>query len=117
MSSISGPSGYMLEPLREGADFTLYRGRQHGNPSPVLAIAASAEQPSPESLLRLEHEYSLAAELDSARAAKPLALTRPEGRTIRLVYDPGGASLERIFGRNRGQPLERPRLLRVHVAF
>ena len=34
------PSGYVLEPLREGADFTLYRGRQHGNPSPVLAIAA-----------------------------------------------------------------------------
>jgi hypothetical protein len=23
-------SGYVLVPLREGADFTLYRGRQHG---------------------------------------------------------------------------------------
>jgi hypothetical protein len=40
-------SEYVLEPLREGADFTLYRGRQPGNPSPVLAVAFAAEQPSP----------------------------------------------------------------------
>src|SRR5260370_6249386 len=115
MSSISGPSGYMLEPLREGADFTLYRGRQHGNPSPVLAIAPSAEQPSPQSLLRLEHEYSLAAELDSAWAAKPLALTRHEGRTILLLNDPGGESLDRIFERNHGQPLELTRFLLIAI--
>jgi hypothetical protein len=82
MSSISEASGYVLEPLREGADFTLYRGRQHGNPSLVLAVAPSAEQPSPQSLRRLEHEYSLAAELDPSWAAKPLALTRHEGRKI-----------------------------------
>jgi hypothetical protein len=25
-------SGHVLEPLREGPDFTLYRGRQHGKP-------------------------------------------------------------------------------------
>ena len=28
-------SGYVLEPLREGGDFTIYRGREHGNLSPV----------------------------------------------------------------------------------
>src|SRR5712664_1655809 len=115
MSSIPGPSGYMLEPLRESAAFTLYRGRQHGNPSPVLAIAPSAEQPSPQSLLRLEHEYSLAAELDSAWAAKPLALTRHEGRTILLLNDPGGESLDRIFERDHGQPLELTRFLRIAI--
>jgi len=82
MPSISGPSGYMLELLREGADFTLYRGRQHSNPSSVLAIALCAEPPSPQSLQRLEHEYSLAAELDPTWAGKPLVLTRHEGRTI-----------------------------------
>ncbi|MEA2541646.1 MAG: hypothetical protein QOH35_3012 [Acidobacteriaceae bacterium] len=49
-------SGYVLVPLREGADFTLYRGRQHGNPSPVLVVALTREQPSPQSLRRLEHE-------------------------------------------------------------
>jgi hypothetical protein len=76
MSSISGPSRYVLVPLREGSDFTLYRGRQHSNPSPVLVVVPPVEQPSPQTLRRLEHEYSLAAGLDPAWAAKPLALTR-----------------------------------------
>jgi hypothetical protein len=66
-----------MERLREGADFTLYRGRERGNQTPVLAVAPAAEQPSPENARLLEHEYSLAAELDEAWAAKPLALTRP----------------------------------------
>jgi hypothetical protein len=57
-------SGYMLIPLREGPDFTLYRGRQDGNASAVLAVALAAEQPSPEGRRRLEHEYSLAANLE-----------------------------------------------------
>jgi hypothetical protein len=69
LPSISGPSGYLLVPLQERADFTLYRGRWNGNPSSVLAVALDAEQESPQGLWRLEHEYSLAAELDSAWAA------------------------------------------------
>src|SRR6202051_4879140 len=97
MPSIIEPSGDMLQPLREGADFTLYRGRQHGNPSPVLVVALAAEQPSPQGLRRLEHEYSLASELDPAWAAKPLALTRPEGRIVLVLKDPGGEPLDRIL--------------------
>src|SRR3954447_18630263 len=58
------------------------------NPSPVLVVAVTAEQPSPLELRWLEHEYSLAAELDSAWAVKPLALTRHEGRTILVLKDP-----------------------------
>jgi hypothetical protein len=65
MSSISGPSGYELVPLREDLDFTLYLGRQRGNPSPILAVAPAAEDPSPQSLRRLEHEYSLAGRVRS----------------------------------------------------
>src|SRR5467141_174085 len=115
MSSMTAPSGYVLQPLREGADFTLYRGRQHGNPSPVLAIALFAEQPSPQTLRRLEHEYSLAAELDPAWAAKPLALTRHEGRTILVLKDPGGEPLDRILEQDHGQPLELTRFLRIAI--
>src|SRR5271163_2921138 len=115
MSNLSGPSGYELVPLREGADFTLYRGRQHGNPSPVLAIALSAEQPSPQSLQRLEHEYSLAAELDRSWAAKPQALTRHEGRTFLILNDPGGEPLDGILERNQGQPLDLTRVLRIAI--
>jgi len=115
MASISGPSGFLLEPLREGADFTLYRGRQHGNPSTVLAIAPSAEQPSPQSFRRLEHEYSLAAELDPAWAAKPLALTRHEGRTVLLLTDPGGEPLDLVLQRDQGRPLDLTRFLRIAI--
>ena len=64
-------SEYILDPLREGADFTLYRGTERGNRMPILAVAVAAEQPSPQSLRRLEHEYSLATELDAAWAAQP----------------------------------------------
>src|SRR6266566_3682404 len=113
MPSLKGPSEYALEPLREGPDFILYRGRQHSNASPVLAIALTAEHPSPQSLRRLEHEYSLAAELDPAWAAKPLALTRNEGRTILILKDPGGEPLDRILDRDPGQPLDLTRFLRI----
>ncbi len=108
-------SGYVLEPLREGADFTLYRGRQRGNASPVLAIALFAEQPSLQSLRRLEHEYSLAVELDPAWAIMPLGLTRHEGRTILLLKDPGGESLDRILERDQGQPLDLTRFLHIAI--
>ena len=92
MPSMTEPSGYALEPIREDAEFILCRGREHGNPSTVLAIAVSAKHPSPQNLRRLEHEYSLAAKLDPAWAATPLALTRHEGRTILVLTDPGGYS-------------------------
>jgi PAS domain S-box-containing protein len=110
------PCGYVLEPLREGTDLTLYRGRQHGNATPVLVVGLAAEQPSPQGLRRLEHEYSLAAELDSAWAAKPLALTRHEGRTILVLKDPGGEPLDRILGRDQGQPLDLTRFLRIAIS-
>src|SRR5712664_2150816 len=100
------PSEYVLEPLREGADFTLYRGRQPGNPSPVLVVALTAEQPSPQGLRRLEHEYSLAAELDPAWAAKPLALTCHEGRTILVLKDPGGEPLNGTLDGGQGKQLK-----------
>jgi predicted ATPase/GAF domain-containing protein len=115
MPSVTELSGYVLEPIRHGADFTLYRGRQHGNPSPVLAVALAAEQPSPQGLRRLEHEYSLAASLEPAWAAKPLALTRHQGRTILLLKDPGGEPLDRILERDYGQPLVLTRFLRVAI--
>src|ERR1700733_85709 len=115
MPSMTGPSGYVLELLREGADFTLYRGRQHGNPSPILAVALAAEQPSPHSVQRLEHEYSLAAELDPAWAALPIEVTRREGRAMLVLTDPGGEPLDRVVERGEGQPLELTRALRIAV--
>ena len=114
-SSKPTPSRYVLEPLRESADFTLYRGQQQGNSSPVLALALAAEQPSAQDLRRLEHEYSLAAELDPAWAVRPLALTRHEGRTILVFKDPGGQPLDQILERNKGQPLDLMYFLRIAI--
>lgn len=113
-SPILGLSGYVLVPLRESADFTLYRGRKHDDSSPVLAIALF-EHPSPQSVRRLLHEYSLAAELDPAWAAKPLAITRHEGRTILLLKDPGGQPLDRILERDKGRPLDLTRFLSTAI--
>src|SRR3954453_21260850 len=111
MPSMAELSGYMLEPLREDKDFTLYRGRQDGNPSPVLVLALTTVRPSAQAVRRLEHEYSLAAELDARWAAKPLALTRHEGRTILVLTDPGGEPLDRTLNREREQPFDPKRLL------
>ena len=108
-------SEYVLEAIREGSDFTLYRGRQHGNPSPVLVVAPAEEQPSPQSLRRLEHEYSLGAELDPGWAARPLALTRHEGRTILVLTDPGGEPLDLVLERNERQPLDLTRFLHIAI--
>jgi len=107
--------GYVLEPLRDSGEFTLYRGREPGDPSTVLVVAPAAEQPSPQSLRRLEHEYSLAAELDPAWGARPLALTRHEGRTILVLKDPGGEPLDRVLERDQGSPLELTRFLRIAI--
>ena len=106
-------SGYVLEILREDREFTLYRGRQHGNPSPVLVVALAAERPSPQSVRRLEHEYSLAAELDPKWATRPLALTRHEGRMMLVLEDAGGDPLDGVLARDRGQPLELTRFLHL----
>jgi predicted ATPase/signal transduction histidine kinase len=112
---MTAPSGYVLEPLRKGADFILCRGQEHGNPSPVLVVALTAERPSPQGLGRLEHEYALAVELDPAWAAKPLALIRHEGRTILILKDPGGEPLDLVLERDQGQPLDLTRVLRIAI--
>jgi len=108
-------SGYMLEPLREEADFTLYRGRELGNPMPILALAVAAEHPTPQSLRRLEHEWSLASELGAGWAAQPLALSRYQGRAVLILKDPGGEPLNRLIEQHRKHPLDLTRFLRVAI--
>jgi len=110
---MAGDSEYALEPLREGADFTLYRGRERGNEMPILAVAA--EQPSLQSLRRLEHEYALANELDAAWAARPLALTRHQGRAILILNDPGGEPLDQVIEQHAGRPIDLTRFLHIAI--
>jgi len=108
-------SEYVLELLRKEGEFTHYRGRESRSQRPILAVAV-AEQPSPQSLRRLEHEYGLAAELDAAWAAQPLALTRDQGRSILILGDPSGEPLDRIIEQRRGQPIDLDRFLPIAVS-
>src|ERR1700733_6094148 len=116
---IAEEGDYDLEPLREWADFTLYRGSERGSErgsqAPILALAITAERPSPRSLKRLEHECSLASELDPAWAAQPRGLTRHKGRAILILNDPGGEPLDRIMEQHRGQPLDLTRWLTTAI--
>jgi PAS domain S-box-containing protein len=102
-------------PLRTTAEFILYRGRQDADGSAVLAVALAAEHESPQTLRRLEHEYSLAPDLDPAWAVKPLALTRYEGQTVLILNDPGGEPLDQILERNKEQPMDLTRFLRIAI--
>ncbi|HEX4267369.1 MAG TPA: AAA family ATPase [Steroidobacteraceae bacterium] len=108
-------SEYVLEPLREQADFTLYRGRARRDQMPVLAVALAAGRPSPQNLRRLDHEYSLATELDAAWAAQPLALTSHQGRAVLILKDPGGGPLDRIVEQQQGKPLDLTRFLSMAI--
>ena len=72
-----------------------------GNPSSIWHWHLRGT-PVPQSLRRLEHEYSLAAERDPMWAARPLALTRHEGRTVLLLNA-------------QEQPLEVTRFLRIAI--
>jgi serine/threonine protein kinase len=99
--------GYAFSPLREG-DIALCRGSGNGLP-PILLVAA--EDTSPGSVERLEHEYALKSELDADWAARPVALTHDNGRMTLVLEDPGGMPLDRLLGR----PLEISHFLRIAI--
>jgi predicted ATPase/signal transduction histidine kinase len=104
-------SEYVLETLRKDGEFILYRGQHPSQVEPILVLAPAGEHPAPASLRKIEHEYSLAVELDPAWAARPLALTRHQGRTMLVLTDPGGEPLDRGLGR----PMELRQFLRIAI--
>jgi serine/threonine protein kinase len=91
-------SRHVFEPLRRDEDSILYRGRNHEDLSQVLVLAPAREGTGPESLKRLEHEYSFKAELDPAWAARPIAITFHWNRPVLVLEDPGGIPLDQLLG-------------------
>ena len=106
--------GDRVEPLRDGGEFTLHRGHAPGHPCSVLIVTAASQQPSPQSLRQLEHEWSLAADLEPTWAAPPLEVTHRDGRTMLILADPGGELLDCVLAR-RDRPLEVHRVLRIAI--
>ena len=105
----------MLEPLRGEADFTLYRGRELGKQTPILALAVAAERPSSQRLRRFEHERSLESKLNAAWAAQPVALTRHLGRAVLIVKNPDGEPLDGFIEQRKDHPFDLPRFLRIAI--
>src|SRR5262249_57632598 len=95
-------SGYAREPVHAGEALALYRSRGEvrsgsGNSS-ILLVRPVSEHHSPAMLDKLGHEFSLAGELDSAWAARPVALTEHQGRTTLVLEDSGGTPLDALLG-------------------
>src|ERR1700693_1425595 len=97
MSTVTDLVGYVLEPLRLGGEYVLYRGRQVGGAAPILVLAPAIAQQSPANLGRLEHEYALAGQLEPEWVVQPGALARRNGHTVLVFKDPGGEPLDRLL--------------------
>jgi PAS domain S-box-containing protein len=101
--------------LGDDGEFALYRVRcrstADGPVQPALLLAPVREHTAPRSLHRMEHQYSLRAELDSAWAVLPLGLVGHQGRPVLILEDPGGEPLDRLLG----APLESGQFLRVAI--
>ena len=89
-----------------------WRLDDNGNRFAVLLVAPAGDHPSRSTLDRLAHEYELKDELDSAWAARPLALLGDAGRTVLVLEDMGGEPLDRLLG----GPMEVGRFLRLAIA-
>jgi PAS domain S-box-containing protein len=104
-------SQHVLEALREDEEFVLYRGAHSNQPdsASVLLLAPASTHPVLETLKKIDHEYSLRDELDSAWAVRPLALSQQRGQTMLVLEDPGGETLDRSLS----GPMEITQFLRL----
>ena len=107
-------SKYSLERLRDDGEFILYRAQaEQMEPPSVLLLAPASTRPSLETLKKLDHEYSLGSELDSAWAVRPLALSERSERMTLVLEDPGGETLDSFIS----GAMELTQFLRFAVGF
>ena len=104
-------SRYMLETVRKDDEFVLYRGRTEPELATILVAEPVSEYPTPATIRKLEHEYSLRDELHTDWATRPMALTRHKGRPRLVLEDPGGEPLDTLLG----SPMELSRFLRFAI--
>jgi len=107
------PGFVELETIRRDEEFVLYRGEHSdlpGSPS-VLFLAPKSTQPALETIKKIEYEYSLRDELDSAWAVRPLTLVQHRGNPALVLEDPRGENLDRLLA----GPMEIEQFLRLAV--
>jgi PAS domain S-box-containing protein len=111
-SDIVDMSEHVRECLREDEEFILYRARTSAaDPSSVLLLTPASIHPRPESLKKIEHEYSFCRDFDTTWAVRPLALSESSGQKALVLEDPGGEFLHRLI---RG-PMEITQFLRIAI--
>ena len=101
----------LADVVRKDDEFVLYRGvhaKRRDVPS-LLFLTPVSTRPTPETLEKIEHEYSLRDALNSAWAIRPVALSQHFGQSTLELEDPGGETLDRLL---RG-PMEMTQFLRV----
>lgn len=96
---MTGLPTYIVETLWEDEEFILSRRVSNDERFPLLIYAPVSTHPTVEAVARLDHAYALRDELDSAWAARPVALERRDGRSVLLMEDPGGSVLARMIGK------------------
>jgi PAS domain S-box-containing protein len=97
-SGIVEMSEYVRECLREDEEFILYRARASAAEMPsVLLLTLASTHPRPESLKKVEHEYSLCHDFDPTWAVRPIALSECNGQKALVLEDPGGEFLHRLI--------------------
>jgi PAS domain S-box-containing protein len=103
-----------LEALRQDDEFVLQRCEYSNRPgsSSVLLLYPASARPAVQTLRKLEHEYSLRDQLDSAWAVRLLTLTQHRGNPALVLEDPGGETLDRLLA----APMEVNQFLRLAVA-
>jgi predicted ATPase/signal transduction histidine kinase len=84
--------GLRLEPISAGGPFILYRGNTVSGQ--VMLAIASNDVPFALAAARLKREYTLAGELDSDWALRPIAYVLHDERPMLLLGDPGGDPLD-----------------------
>src|SRR5580698_1581606 len=111
-SGIVEMSEYVRECLREDEEFILYRARASAaEPSSVFLLTPASIHPRPESLKKIEHEYSFCRDFDPAWAVRPLGLSECNGLRALVLEDPGGEFLHRLIH----GPMEIRQFLRIAI--
>ena len=93
-------SGNTLDGLCDDGEFILYRAHRKQIELPsVLLLAPASTRPSPETLKKIDHEYSLRSELDPAWPVRSLALSERRAQMTLVLEDPGGETLDGFLSR------------------
>src|SRR5215472_7998581 len=98
-------SEYSLECLRNDGEFILYRARTAETERPaILLLSPASTRPSLETLQKIDHEYSLSSDLETAWAVRPVCLSERGAQITLVLEDPGGETLDGLISGAMAMP-------------